>query len=420
MDKPNKVHLLAAVFMIVAPLSISGQASEGIKYLRLVVTAGMAGLGMFLYEKESFGSLTKSFVFFCSAFTASALWSDNLFWAAFYKSSFLMAVLGGVYMGYTLQTRQQLTNSIKLMANIGTIGGLLLFVVFLMNPETNTVGGRMAVGGMNANTIGAAAAPMFVLAVFMSFWQEQFKRRIFYLASATLLAITILGSGSRGATLMAIVGTLMAIKPFLQKRAATVILAIALPLGSLQIVSIATGFDLASKIPGLSRITEGGTTENTREGMWEFSMKRFYRNPGIGCGWLHFGNSQANSHSIYIQVLAESGLVGGTFFVIFVLQLLIGSSRRKNELYGMASPELLALPMGIVTSVAVHGMVEASALFGTTSLPLLFGFSIALIDRLPDLMREGTLELPPEKPASAVPRLDIRSTRSMKDETKSH
>lgn len=416
MEKPNKVHLLAAAFMIVAPLSISGQATEGIKYLRLIVTATMAGFGMFLYEKESFGSLTKSFVFFCAIFTTSALWSDNIFWALFYKGSFLMAVLGGIYMTYTIQNRQQLTNAIKLMANIGTIGGLLLFVVFLMNPETNTAGGRMAVGGMNANTIGAAAAPMFTLAVFMSFWQQQFKRRLFYLGSATLLAITILGSGSRGATLMALVGTLMAIKPFLQKKAATVILAVALPLGGLQIVSIATGFDLASKIPGLSRITEGGTTENTREGMWQFSMKRFYANPAIGCGWLHFGNSQANSHSVYIQVIVESGLVGGTFFVAFVFQVFIGSSRSKQELSGMASPELLALPMGIVTSVAVHGMVEASALFGTTSLPLLFGFSITLIDRLPDLMREGTLDLPTEKPVSAIPRLDIRSTRSMKNE----
>jgi hypothetical protein len=97
MTQTNKIYLLAAAFMVVAPLSISGTATEGIKYARLAITVAMVGFGLFVYKPEPFGSSTKAFLFFCSFFTAAALWSNDITWALFNKSMFFMSILGGLY-----------------------------------------------------------------------------------------------------------------------------------------------------------------------------------------------------------------------------------------------------------------------------------------------------------------------------------
>jgi O-antigen ligase len=413
MTRTNKIYLLAAAFMVVAPLSISGTATEGIKYARLAITVAMVGFGLFVYKPEPFGSSTKAFLFFCSFFTAAALWSNDITWALFNKSMFFMSILGGLYMAFTTKTDQELYKGIKLLAVTGTVAGFFLFLTYLQNPEGNTAGDRMAVGGMNANTIGASAAPMFIFSFFLGLWQTGFKWKALCFSSSILLAIVILGSGSRGAVLMAIVGTLIATKPFLQKKASMVIMSCAIPIALLQLVAVTAGFDIASKIPGLSRITEGGNKENTREGMWKYAYKKYETSPMIGIGWLHFGKSRssANCHNLYLQVLVETGIVGSAIFLAALVQILLRSRNVKYELYGTDQPELLALPLGLLASIAVHGMVEASALFGTTALPLLLGYSVGLIDRLPALISKGSTPQQPSVSNPAIPRLEIRPSR---------
>jgi len=415
MTRTNKIYLLAAAFMIVAPLSISGTATEGIKYARLAITAAMVGFGLFIYKPEPFGSTTKAFLFFCSFFTAAALWSDDITWALFNKSMFFMSILGGLFMAFTTKTDQELYKGIKLLAVTGTVAGFFLFLTYLQNPEANTAGDRMAVGGMNANTIGASAAPMFIFSFFLGLWQTGFKWKALCFSSSILLAIVILGSGSRGAVLMAIVGTLIATKPFLQKKASMVIMSCAIPIALLQLVAVTAGFDIASKIPGLSRITESTEKKgNTREGMWKYAYKKYETSPMIGIGWLHFGTSKssANCHNLYLQVLTETGIVGSAIFLAALVQILLRSRNVKYELYGSNQPELLALPLGLLASIAVHGMVEASALFGTTALPLLLGYSVGLIDRLPALLSTGSTTQQPSVSKPAIPRLEIRPRRT--------
>ena len=131
----------------------------------------------------------------------------------------------------------------------------------------------------------------------------------------------------------------------------------------------------------------------------------------IGIGWLHFGKSSANCHNLYLQVLTETGIVGSAIFLAALVQILLRSRNVKYELYGTDQPELLALPLGLLASIAVHGMVEASALFGTTALPLLLGYSVGLIDRLPALISKGSTPQQPSVSNPAIPRLEIRPSR---------
>lgn len=416
MTKSNRMYLLAAIFFIVAPLSVSGDASTGIKYVRLALTAAMVGVGIFVYQAESFRSTSKAFVFFAVFFTAGALWCDKIGWGIFNKGMFLMATLSGVYMAYTTKSEEQLSAGLKLLALSGMIAGFLLFGAYLANPEDNTAGDRLAVGGMNANTIGAAAGPMFIFSFFLGLWQTEFKLRIISFVSSILLAIVILGSGSRGATLMAIVGTLIATKPFLQKKASTVILCVAIPLGGLQIVALTTGESVLSKIPGAERIFEGGNKKNTRDGMWTWTFKQYKKSPIIGIGWLHFGNSSANCHNAFLQILTEVGIIGSAIFLSFFVQFLVRMRDVKYDLQGTSHPELVALPVGLLASLGIHGMVEASVLLGTTALPILLGYSVALVDRLPDILNKENGPQPTEAAKPAIPRLEIRSARDWREQ----
>lgn len=320
---------MAAILFIVAPLSVAGTATTGIKYFRLILTAAIVGTGIFVYQAESFKSTSKAFNFFAFFFFAGALWSNLIGWAVFNKGMFLMSALAGVYMAYTTKSEEQLSAGIKLLALSGAIAGFLLFGAYLANPDDNTAGDRLAVGGMNANTIGAAAGPMFIFSFFLGFWQPGFKIRVVSFLSSILLAIVILGSGSRGATLMAIVGSLMATKPFLQKKASTVILCVAIPLGGLQIFALATGESLLSKIPGADRILEGGTKENTREGMWTWTYKQYKKSPVLGIGWLHFGTTSANCHNAFLQILTDS--YGSRDYRLRDLPFILGSIPGEDE-----------------------------------------------------------------------------------------
>ena len=197
-----------------------------------------------------------------------------------------------------------------------------------------------------------------------------------------------------------------------------VIMSCAIPIAILQLVAVTAGFDLASKIPGLSRITEVGTgkkKENTRQGMWNYALRRYNAaSPLIGVGWLNFGKGKtsANCHNLYLQVLTETGIVGSAIFLSALVQILLRSRAVKYDLYGSAQPELLALPLGLLASIAVHGMVESSALFGTSALPLLLGYSVGLIDRLPILLSQGSSSQQPTVSTPAIPRLDIRPSRT--------
>jgi O-antigen ligase len=147
--------------------------------------------------------------------------------------------------------------------------------------------------------------------------------------------------------------------------------------------------------------------------MWKYTYKQYKKSPLIGIGWLHFGRSKssANCHNLYLQVLTETGIVGAAIFLAALVQILLRSRDVQYELYGTDQPELLALPLGILASIAVHGMVEASALFGTTALPLLLGYSVGLIDRLPSLLSQGSASQPTSIAKPAIPRLEIRPSR---------
>ncbi len=269
---------------------------------------------------------------------------------------------------------------------IGYVGGtssLSLAYVFITNKEQNLVGDRLAVAGMNANTIGAAGALLLLLAVYLIFKSERTINKVVHLSSAIFLLAIVLGTGSRGALLMCAVGLFFILKPILSKNAMSIFVVCLIPFIVLQIYgAISTNEDTVT--PGIDRLANMNMeTKNTRSGMWNWTIKKFNESPVIGKGWLSWGGTtSANTHNVYLHVLAESGVIGGVVFLGMLFRLFsiyrVNTSSLKA---GMDPYDFTPLGAGILASVLLHGMVESSTILGTSTNVLFLGFAVGLLDR---------------------------------------
>lgn len=85
----------------------------------------------------------------------------------------------------------------------------------------------------------------------------------------------------------------------------------------------------------------GDTSTNIRQGYWETALSMFRENPLFGIGWRQFRYlaSSVNGndvHNVYLQLLAETGIIGFTlyitFFVIHYVRTVKIINRRTDEI----------------------------------------------------------------------------------------
>ena len=152
--------------------------------------------------------------------------------------------------------------------------------------------------------------------------------------------------------------------------------------------------------PGIDRLANMNMeTKNTRSGMWNWTIRKFNESPVIGKGWLSWGGtSSANTHNIYLHVLAESGVIGGVLFLGMLFRLFsIHRVNTSSLKAGTDHYDFTPLGAGILASVLLHGMVESSTLLGTSTNALFLGFAVGLLDRATLLNSEEQSPLKVEK-----------------------
>jgi len=317
MTNASKIWAMGAAFIVIAPLSTSGGAVVILKSLRLLTTV------LAFYFSVSSTKLperlggARSLFNFVFLFTLAALWSDYPVMGMVNKGMLFFTVMTGLAMSYSAVSAKDLLKKLNMIGYVGGASSLTLAWVFITNKEENLVGDRLAVAGMNANTIGAAGALLLLLAVYLVFKSGKNIHKVIHLSSAIFLLAIVLGTGSRGALLMCAVGLIFVLKPILSKNAMSIFVVCLIPFIVLQIYgAISTNEDTVT--PGIDRLANMNMeTENTRSGMWNWTIKKFNESPVIGKGWLSWGGTtSANTHNIYLHVLAESGVIGCRHFSI--------------------------------------------------------------------------------------------------------
>ncbi len=399
MTNASKIWAMGAAFIVVAPLSTSGGAVVVLKSLRLRIPV------LAFYVSVSKNKLperlegARSLFHFVLLFTFAALWSDYPVMGMVNKGMLFFTVMTGLAMSYSAVSAKDLLKKLNMIGYVGGASSLTLAYVFINNKEENLAGDRLAVAGMNANTIGAAGALLLLLAVYLIFKPGKNIHKVVHLSSAVFLLAIVLGTGSRGALLMSTVGLFFVLKPILSKNAMSIFVVCLIPFVVLQIYG-AISADEDTVTPGIDRLANMSMeTENTRSGMWNWTIKKFNESPVIGKGWLSWGGtSSANTHNIYLHVLAESGVIGGVLFSVMLFRLFSVYRMNTSSLKaGMDPCEFTPLGAGILASVLVHGMVESSTLLGSSTNALFLGISVGLMDRANVLDNDDRSPLKVEK-----------------------
>lgn len=389
MKQTNKIWYLLASFIVIAPLSTSSDASTAMKMAR----AGISLLGfIFCYQTnliQRLNPIAKSLWSFALLFAISALWSDKIAWGLFNKGLFLLTATLGFGSVYSVTSTEDLLKRLRLLGFVAAFSSLGLLYMVATAPAEELGGKRLTIGGMNANIIGASAAPLFLLCLFLLLRPQKMLHRGIHFSTAIVLLSIIMATGSRGSFMMVALGSIFIMRPVLKKNMFMATFIILIPVVVYYLFTETLSGSQAPTTSGFERITsteDGTRSADTRAPVWDWAMKRFKKSPVIGVGWIHFGNNSANVHSVYILILAECGLIGALLFFLVLIKLpsTFLSHLQITEDHS-ASYDLTFFAGGVLAAHLLHGMVESSTLFGSTVNCLFFGLGIGILDRVLEL-----------------------------------
>ncbi|WP_460166656.1 O-antigen ligase family protein [Thermostilla marina] len=238
---------------------------------------------------------------------------------------------------------------------------------YLRSPTQFSRVGRLAAYGINANAIGMTAAGYALMAYYLAVFDKG-RWRTIGIGGTAVLGLIILATGSRASLAMAVLGGTVLSIPLLKHPGR--VLAVAIPLAGLL---LAFSGDISAQA-----IERFGSLENTRSGMWAAGLRHFAASPVIGKGWLSWGRSTANLQNMYLQILAEGGLIGGLLFGAAALAIINLAMSAYRGAKNVVHPTTY-LALAFLVSLSVHAVAESALLLGSTVNTLFFGMAIGLL-----------------------------------------
>lgn len=379
--------VVAALLFIVVPFSVSYLDSisliNGFKFLRFEFTLLILIAGFVHLRRSPFGPAGAIYLLFILVFIISAAWSMAPSESLLYKLQFGLLALAGLMIAGKLNSLADLQEGARIMTMGGAMWALVVLSDFVVHPGSI---GRLSPYNINANGAGVLSAFAFIFAYFVALHDRSRPMRIVAICVAVTNALTDVGTGSRGAVLMALVAFVILSLTVVRdpRRFLGVMLALTV-LG-------AVAWQLVDE--GAMRL---GDTTFDREDNWNFGLEMFFRSPLYGSGWvavaaptsLGSGFTIFNTHMMYIQILGETGVLGGSIFlaalVATAVRLKKGFTLWKHQLRFSAPAVLCA---AILAACLLDGLFYIGPIVGSNIDALIFAFGLGLADQLPRLARE--------------------------------
>lgn len=381
----NVLYYITAVFAFMAPVSTASALEQvGLfKYGRVYLSVLAVVVGMVFLRLMRFGPASIAFIAFIMYYFSGALWGPETLQGILYKGLFAAVFLSGVIVANGTNNLIDLKVGLRTLAIGGAAFAVFIMMELVRNPDAISAIGRLYAFGINPNRIGHTSAPMLIIATCLALHDSSKAWRMFGYGLMGALALIILYTGSRGAVGMALIGSSIVAAPIVKRPG--------LFLTSVVFVAVIAyiGFGLIEE-HARTRLAE--IPAHIRETVWGMAMEYFREAPVFGQGWVHtptiFPSTQ-NMHSIYMQVLAELGLVGIFLFVVTLafVGIKILSAWRYAIQFPAAKPYAFVM-IGFFAAIFAHGVVESATFVGTTVNAVLLGWAIGMIDRLPELAWE--------------------------------
>ncbi|MEM0913070.1 MAG: O-antigen ligase family protein [Planctomycetota bacterium] len=375
----NPVAVLAGAFAVLAPMSVATLLPGLIafKLMRVYVIVLGVMLGLYWLKRSRLGLLAWLWLSFGTLYWLSGAWSTSPVLALRYKWQFLIGLAFGILAVNTSFARGEFYQFTRCLLLSLIAVCLFLLADMVSNPDAFLHIGRLAAWGMNPNRIGQSLAPLAIIALYIALQDPRHAIRLIGIGATVAATILLLYTGSRGALAMFVLGAAVLIAP-----------RVANPMRFIAALIVAAG------IVGLALyLAEGAGTQRlttfesaNRAQPWGDAMAAFSASPIVGQGWVSTNpgtgiQSTNNAHSIYLQTLAEVGVIGLTV-LIAVVGLTLSRLYVHVKTYGVAnlskSPAILGYALTL--SLLAHGAFESATLLGTVIGTVILGIGVGTID----------------------------------------
>lgn len=278
-------------------------------------------------------------------------------------------------------------SKLKRVASIIVVSVLLYNIFGFVSGQF--MGGRYVTGGQmfDPNDVAFVEVSLLGFALWVLVGRFGFMMRAAALATLVSGVLLTLFTASRGGLL----GLVTFLVLFLCLRVSRVSKAFKTALLAIMLVG---AYANADKI-NLERYQTLGSLEddyNLAEGgrvdTWKRGMREFWGNPltGVGVnsfapavGWQRaaeggFGKWQT-AHSVYVQVLVETGIIGGTAYFLLIIIAVRTFNRLRRAAASLPDPELAVLPGILLVS---FGAQLVAAMFLSQAYSMFFTLAFAL------------------------------------------
>lgn len=391
--KINPLLTITAAFFVFAPLSGASDIPgvEGIKYARLYCSILIVGVGVFLMRAGKPRPAGLVFLLWAIYYMSAAVYGPNVVGGLTLKGLYILVVMSGLVAAYSVRSIQDLQIGLRMVLLGSGVFALILFREMATNPHAVASVGRLVAFGMNPSRIGQECAPMLICGSAVAFYDRSKGWRLLAYGICSILALATIASGSRGGTFMAIIGVFTCAFPLIKRPFLLGFTAL--------VVYVVGGFILSAVSEHATERLQDFSFE-TREGIWAEGWELFSQSPFVGLGWVvdeqaRAGGSTRNMHSVYMQILVETGILGGLVFAAAIgFVLLRGLSLFFYVRQHHLDSRYMFFALGLMGAILAHCTAESSTIMGSNINALMLPFSIGLVDRLreilPQYMPEAT------------------------------
>jgi len=383
----NPVVTLMAAFLLLAPVSamlIPG--AEVFKYLRLYVNvlATLLGMVFLLFRRYRISGVGWAFFLFILFYVLAGLWSNRPIAAVKFKGLLLPAVAAGLLAGAMVRSTQELRVALRVFLIASVCFAIPSFVnVMLLSPAL-AHGVEITFAGLNPNRLGQESTAMLILCTAVALYDPAKKWKIVAYGTATMLAAVVLATGSRASVGEGIIAVAILAMPMLKRPALLTTLGGITSLILWMLMSAATG-QLYARYTQLD-------LEN-RADVWQYALSEFHHSRMIGQGWVwdevgRREGTSTNLHSIYFQVLAETGLLGAFLFACLFGFIAISSVRLFFQTRRAGADRRWTFcAVAFIVGPLAHGIAESSSIQGSSINIMITSFGLGLFAPLADLTR---------------------------------
>lgn len=247
--------------------------------------------------------------------------------------------------------------------------GLVQFWGYYPNGTERGLYGYRAGIADNHSANGTYCVVAFLISISLFFVEKNKKQKKLYMIFAAISLLAVLLTTKRAHLLFGVFAAIVCY--YFSKRQGKIsrgfkILFVA-------VVGVLLFYYASAFVPALSDFMEGfegqSDISNGRFEFWEIAFSYFKTSPIFGIGWLGFryltrsflvqGNGYVDVHNVYIQILAESGIVGALIMlVVFVGTLVQTIQMLSRTKYGTdpAVRATLCVSLSMQVFCLVYGM----------------------------------------------------------------